>query len=75
MKNRTVKPAPGRSVRRLDTLQPLSADTPVSVPDTTYYRRLIRSGDLIEIDSRPAAKKTTKAQLTAAEKPAEKGAD
>lgn len=42
-----VKPAEGRQVRRLDgSIIPTKGD---KVPNTTYYRRRVREGDLVVV--------------------------
>lgn len=48
-----VKPAPGLQVRKEDGT-PLPAEE-TTVPNTTYYRRRLRDGDLIDL-TKPAAK-------------------
>jgi translation initiation factor IF-1 len=49
-----VKPAEGRQVRREDgTVIPAEGDR---VPNTTYYRRRLREGDLVKVESKTAKK-------------------
>ena len=62
MKMRNVKPAkPAVNVRRADNGEHLPHDKPSQVPDTGYYRRMIRAGDLVDIDKAAAEKSAAKA--------------
>lgn len=49
-----VKPADGRQVRREDG-SIIPADG-AQVPNSTYYRRRIKDGDLVKVDSKTAKK-------------------
>lgn len=49
-----VKPAEGRQVRREDgSIIPAEG---AQVPNSTYYRRRIKDGDLVKVDSKTAKK-------------------
>ncbi|MFK3911370.1 DUF2635 domain-containing protein [Enterobacter cancerogenus] len=50
-----VKLTPGRAVRFPDNGQLLPENSPVEVPDNTFWRRRLRDGDVIRIPENKGA--------------------
>ena len=56
MQKINVKPRAGILVRHEDTGKPVK-EAGEAVPNTAYYRRRIKDGDLIKVEETPAAAK------------------
>lgn len=52
----TVKTHPGMRCPKEGQPHDYITETPVEVPDTTYYRRLVKEGSLIRVEAESAAK-------------------
>ncbi|MBO3274131.1 DUF2635 domain-containing protein [Pseudomonas schmalbachii] len=61
MTTATVKPAEGRRVRRPGDFQLLSPDGE-RVELDSYWRRLIKAGDVVVVANKPAAPKSASSQ-------------